>query len=97
MSHRFAQTSVDSYAKMQREGKVSDLQLEIIVALKKFGAMTRKQIAKRIDRELSSICGQVRALLDLGRIKVVGKIFDDRTGRHQEILAIESEQRSFFE
>lgn len=51
-------------------------------------ALTRKQIAKTTDMELSSVCGRVNALIAAGRLVPRGERKDPRTGKLQELVGL---------
>ncbi|RQM48674.1 hypothetical protein EHZ19_10750 [Paraburkholderia bannensis] len=50
--------------------------------------LTREQIAERTNLRLSSICGRVRELLDLGLLVVRGTLKCVATGKYQETIGL---------
>jgi hypothetical protein len=50
--------------------------------------LTREDIAARTNMKLSSVCGRVRELLDLGLLRVAGTRKDLATHNSQQLLAL---------
>lgn len=50
--------------------------------------LTREDIATNTNLKLSSVCGRVRELLDVGRLVVVGERKDSATGHKQQLLGL---------
>ncbi|WP_163557546.1 helix-turn-helix domain-containing protein [Halomonas sp. NO4] len=67
-----AATSLDAFHEHLVTGGVSQQQCIVLGILRRFGAMTRQQIASTSGIPLSSVCGRCNELLAVDQIEVVG-------------------------
>jgi predicted transcriptional regulator len=82
---RMAETSLEAYEYLKSTGKLSQRQQEVYKCLLENGVMTSKQIAKKLNKPLNTISGRITELINMGMVKVVGRIKEDgaRTSSRQ--------------
>jgi hypothetical protein len=67
------ETSIDAYDNLKANKELGRMQLNILNAMKDLTVYTRKQLAKELDMETSTIAGRVNELIGQGYIDVIGK------------------------
>jgi hypothetical protein len=71
---------------MRDSGELPARELEVYEALRKFGAMTREQIAARTSMKEGSACGRVNKLMKRGLVVGVANCVNDVTDKLNEIV-----------
>ena len=64
-----AQTSIEAYHNHQKEGKVGHQAIQILTMMELCKDYSRRELAAISGIDLSSICGRVNELLQLGMLK----------------------------
>lgn len=76
-----ANTSMLAYEQHKRTGKIAPQQRKIVDALEFGFAFSRRELVKLTGMELSSVCGRVNELLQLGLIAETTPRACSETGR----------------
>lgn len=81
-----ADTSSDAY----RDGAARHAAQErrVLDALRRYGPMTREQVARRLSIRLSSVCGRMNALVKAGEVRIL--VRDGRRVRHGKAYVMEA-------
>jgi hypothetical protein len=79
---------VNQSIKVQSLNKVSrgDKRATVLAFLHANPGSTRREIAEGTDMLLSSVCGRVNELMELGQLCIAGLKFDKQTNRNVQTL-----------
>jgi predicted HTH transcriptional regulator len=82
---QMADTSIEAYEYLKTNNLLTQRQQEVFNCLKANGIMTAKQIARKLNKPLNTISGRITELINMGMVKVVGRIKEDgaRTSSRQ--------------
>jgi len=81
-------TSLEAYQAIESSGAATLQRQKVWIALRLFGAMTRQEVADQTGIKLSSICGRVRELEELGQVEVAGYKLGDSGVRNEVLRAV---------
>lgn len=84
-----ADTSIDAYDEHRESGRLGEQQRRLMEWLHlNPGEYTRSELAKRTGIRLSSICGRVNELIELGYLEEAGRRECSETGRSAHPIRI---------
>jgi len=88
MKTAVADTSLAAYRSLSDEHYLQPKERQIMAAFADTSetALTRKQLARAVDMELSSVCGRVKSLLEKKALCVRGFYVDAKTRKRQELV-----------
>lgn len=81
-------TSVEAYARLRAEGRLTTQHTLILSAWKPGVTYTRQELAKLTGLGINAICGRVAELIAMGAVQVSGKRACTVTGSNVEALAV---------
>lgn len=80
------ETSKAAYSALKAKN-LSEKQNEVLQAMH-YGSQTRRELAKKMCEEASSIAGRINELIDMGMVYVNGKRFCTVTGNKVESITL---------
>lgn len=81
-------TKSESFQKVSATKAKTTAQIKLAIAT--LGKATRAEIANATGLKLSSVCGRINEMKEVGMIVVTGKKFDLETERNVEVVELRS-------
>lgn len=92
-----APTSLAAFRSLRADGLLQPQQLVVLDAIRKWGPMTREELAVHTGLRLSAICGRVGALIKLRELEERGTRPNPQSGKANKLVCLPVMQRRLFE